>query len=98
MSDPVPYKEFYDEEDGCWIRIFPGDLPVGSMKWHWDEEDRLFEIVEGTSWEFQKDNELPFKLKPGMGVKVEAGQYHRGIKPEKCEDLVIRMYKTTDKK
>ena len=94
MEDELPFKESYDEANQCWIRTFPGNMPSEKMKWHWDDEDRLFEIQEGDSWQFQRDNELPFPMKPGMSIKIAKGEYHRGIKPEQCEDLVIRMYKS----
>lgn len=63
------------------------------MKWHWDDEDRLFEVLGGNSWQFQRDNELPFPMVPGLRIEVGKGEYHRGIKPDSCEDLVIRVYK-----
>jgi hypothetical protein len=93
MEDKIYYIDRYDEELGCLIRTFPGDMPENGMKWHWDEEDRTFEVVSGTSWSFQRDNELPIKMSPGMSIRVSKGEYHRGIKPAKCEDLVVKIIK-----
>ena len=56
------------------------------MKWHWDEENREVEILEGDGWYFQKDNELPFELKVGDIIKIKKGEYHRVIKDENVKD------------
>lgn len=94
--EPLPFSESYDEPSGCWIRIFPGDLDPMEMDWHWDEEDRIFEVISGSSWKFQRDNQIPHQMVPGMKISVKAGEYHRGIKPLSCEDLVIKVFKASD--
>ena len=50
------------------------------MKWHRDREDRLIEVIDGSDWEIQFDNELPKKLTPGTQIIIPEGVYHRVIK------------------
>ena len=73
-------KPFTEEklEDGVYIRTFETSVPNDELKWHWDEEDRVIEVLENADWIFQFDNQLPFPL---MGtVFIPKGMFHRIIK------------------
>jgi len=74
----VPYEETITE--GKKVRVFSESVDNEELKWHRDRENRLVEIIEGSDWELQFDNELPFKLKKGMSVIIPEGVYHRVIK------------------
>lgn len=74
----VPYEETITE--GKKVRVFSESVDNEELKWHRDREDRLVEVIEGSDWELQFDNELPFKLKKGMSVIIPEGVYHRVIK------------------
>jgi hypothetical protein len=92
--EELPFKENYLKEEDKYERRFSKDLDETEMKWHFDEEDRDFEIIESDGWMFQRDNSMPEEMKPGMIFKVRAGEYHRGIIPENCKsDLVIKVKK-----
>lgn len=60
------------------IRIFPEDTPELSLKWHWDEEDRIIEPVGPTNWLFQFDNQLPTGI--NNQIFIPKGVIHRVIK------------------
>jgi hypothetical protein len=60
------------------IRIFPEDTPELSLKWHWDEEDRIIEPVGPTNWLFQFDNQLPTGI--NNQIFIPKGVIHRIIK------------------
>jgi quercetin dioxygenase-like cupin family protein len=62
------------------IRTFTEDIDVGELMWHRDRENRLVEVLDGTNWQVQLDNELPTELKPGSKIYIPEGVYHRVIK------------------
>jgi hypothetical protein len=77
-ENDVPYDETITE--GKKVRLFTESVDDNELKWHRDREDRLVEVIEGNGWELQFDNELPIKLKKGMGLIIPEGVYHRVIK------------------
>jgi hypothetical protein len=93
MAYEPPFKETYLKDEDVYLREFDGKMNPLEMLWHWDPEDREFEIVKGESWDFQREGEEPIRMKPGMKIKIKEGEYHRGIKPFICEDLVIKVKK-----
>lgn len=74
----LPFKE--EHKNGYHIRTFSSDLNESELKWHWDEQDRIVICEEDTDWEFQMDNELPFKIKKNTPIFIPEGNYHRIIK------------------
>lgn len=57
--------------------------------WHMDDEDRTITILEGSGWQFQRDNELPLELTEGVSIFIPRHQIHRVIKGE--TDLKIKI-------
>ena len=71
------------------IRTFSKDVDEMDLIWHRDDEDREIEILEGTGWQFQRDNELPLELKEGDRIFIPRHQVHRIIKG--IDDLKIEI-------
>ena len=80
-------------DNGTIVRIFSSDVPPGELKWHWDEEDRLVELLEPTDWLFQIDNSLPVDFPES--VLIKSGVWHRVIKGDK--NLVVGIKRISDK-
>jgi quercetin dioxygenase-like cupin family protein/ribosomal protein L40E len=75
------------------IRGFYSDTPKNLLEWHRDEEDRTIMVEEGSGWYLQKDNDLPFKLQPGMFYQIPAGMYHRLLREANSSDLLLVIEK-----
>ena len=71
------------------IRTFSSDVDEMDLIWHTDKEDRDIEVLEGTGWRFQRDNELPLELKEGDRIFIPKYQVHRVIKGE--TDLKVKI-------
>ena len=71
------------------IRIFESNVDSGELHWHRDREDRLVEVLEGSGWMLQLDNELPVEMKVGEKYLIPEGIYHRTIKGN--GDLKIKI-------
>ena len=82
-----PYTQV--DEDGYFLREFSGDVSSKELVWHRDKKDRTVEVLEGEGWKFQFDDELPFDLKVGDTIQVEAMEYHRVIKGK--GNLLLRI-------
>tara|TARA_S200002703_G_C3792996_1_gene244777 strand:- start:1268 stop:1543 length:276 start_codon:yes stop_codon:yes gene_type:complete len=79
MSDKPYVEEKLDSN--TYIRIFKSETSQSELEWHLDEQDRLVEVLNNTgNWQFQVDNELPFKLENKLHIPKET--YHRLIKGE----------------
>jgi hypothetical protein len=85
-----PYIDEHSEE--YFIRTFQSDTDDEELIWHRDRNDRTVEIVSGEGWQFQFDNELPFNLNVGDTFNIKKMMYHRLIKSELCDNLVLRIY------
>lgn len=73
-------RPFTEERfDGYIIRHFEPGYPDHLFKWHWDEEDRMVQVLEDSDWRFQYDNELPIPLIKGSDIKIPKGVIHRII-------------------
>ena len=83
-----PYCEYSDGENVC-IRTFLSSVDEMELKWHWDDEDRTVEVIGKTDWEFQFDNELPFKMTKSFFIPK--GAMHRVIKG--TGDLQVKIIK-----
>jgi quercetin dioxygenase-like cupin family protein len=71
------------------IRTFSKSLNKFELVWHQDSEDREIEILEGTGWQVQFDNELPFELIKGDRIFIKEGVIHRILKGK--TNLKIRI-------
>ena len=77
MDKSLPFQEISVSNIEA-IRTFYPDIDESELKWHWDEEDRIVELLEETDWQFQFDNELPQKIY--TKIQIPAGKIHRVIK------------------
>lgn len=84
-----PYKEIIISENSS-IRGFTNRTDPEELKWHFDEEDRIVELIEETDWLFQFDDELPFQINEAP-IHIPKGKYHRVIAGEK--DLIVKVTK-----
>lgn len=76
-------------KNGYLIREFDGDIQSEELVWHRDKKNRLVEVIEGSGWKFQMDNELPIELKEGMVFEIPKEIYHRIVKGN--TKLVIKI-------
>jgi hypothetical protein len=84
-------KPYIDLEvtDKYIIREFNEDIDPIELLWHRDDEDRLIEILEGTNWQLQLENQLPSSMnKP---IFIPRHEWHRTIKG--TGKLRIKIYK-----
>ena len=73
---------YIDEKlsDTSWIREFDPEITESEeYVWHRDLNDRDVEILEGTDWKFQFDNELPFFINSNNTIHIPKMVYHRLI-------------------
>lgn len=88
----TPYKESSLIEN-VFIRKFSISINPDELKWHWDKEDRTFEVISGEGWLFQQDNQLPFHLIKGNSVNINKNEYHRIINDNAKSELIIKLRK-----
>lgn len=86
----LPFNEF--ENDGFKYRVFETGVKTEELKWHYDETDRVVEVITSNNWKFQLDNQLPYELKSGDVININKYEYHRIIKG--IGPLVIRIKET----
>ena len=65
--------------DTSWIREFDPNTPDEDFVWHRDLNDRTVEVLEGSDWQLQFDNELPFFINNGDTIKIHKMVFHRII-------------------
>ena len=78
-----------EQSDGKIIRTFSSDVDSDELKWHYDLNDRIVNVVGGDNWLLQFDNQLPEKLTPLKEYFIPKGVYHRVIKGD--SDLVVTI-------
>ena len=76
-------------QDKSNIRTFSKDVDPMDLIWHMDDEDRTITVLEGSGWQFQRDNELPLELTEGDSIFIPRHQVHRVIKG--TTDLKIKI-------
>lgn len=59
------------------VRTFKKDVLEDELKWHRDHNGRYIEVLEGTGWELQLENQLPKRLRKGDRFFIEKETYHR---------------------
>jgi quercetin dioxygenase-like cupin family protein len=82
----------YDDEKlnkNEFIRTFSCEVLDEELKWHYDLNDRIVEVLEGEGWLLQFDDSLPTLLEVGDVIYIPARLHHR----IKCgtSDLKIRI-------
>jgi len=84
-------KPYIDLEvtDKYIIREFNEDIDPIELLWHRDDEDRLIEILEGTNWQIQLENQLPSSM--NNPIFIPRHEWHRTIKG--TGKLRIKIYK-----
>lgn len=83
----IPYSE--KKYNNCVIRTFSQNIEENELKWHYDEEDRIVIPVHETNWMFQRENELPEKIK--NQIFIRAGEWHRVLKGD--GELTVKIFK-----
>lgn len=78
------------------LREFSSDTQQDELIWHRDKNDRIVEVVSGSGWKFQRDNNLPVLLREGDRFKIPAEQYHRLLRGK--TNLVVKIYEQKDEK
>lgn len=74
------------------IRTFSCDVLDEELKWHYDLNDRIVEVLEGEGWELQFDDALPSMLKVGDVIYIPARLHHRIKRGTTDLKLRIREY------
>ena len=64
-----------DKDGDIWTREFENN--TDELEWHRDRHDRLIEVIEGSGWMFQFDNELPFIINKKSTLFIPKDTYHR---------------------
>jgi len=83
----LPFKQKI--KDGIKTRVFDKNIDDHELQWHRDERDRIVEVVKGSGWKFQMDDELPITLKEGDRISIPSEVYHRVIRGS--GDLIIKI-------
>lgn len=85
----MPYIESA-VSDAVVIRTFYANVDESELTWHWDEEDRWIQPLNVNDWEFQFDDNLPFRMEKTFFV--HRGVIHRVIRG--TTSLIIKIIKT----
>lgn len=90
VEDKKPYTE--NVYGNISERVFDSNTDSGEFSWHRDREDRIVEIIEGSNWKLQLDNQLPTTLKEGKEYFIPKGEWHRVIKGTTPLKIKITKY------
>ena len=93
MTD-FPFIEEHIKEN-IFLREFKESIESEELKWHMDQEDREFKIIESNGWKLQLDNQLPILLEEGKTYFIEKYNFHRVIKGS--GNLIVEVKKLLDK-
>jgi len=72
-------------------RFFSKEVNQEDLVWHRDREDRTINLISGSNWLIQLDNELPVLIESGKSYQVPAGLWHRVIRTDKATDMVLEI-------
>ena len=78
MVDQIYYDVWLNDKEK--IRIFKENIQEEFLVWHRDKRNRKIEVLFGSNWKFQFDNEMPFTLEVGKTYEVRNMRYHRILK------------------
>jgi hypothetical protein len=88
-----PYTERIEEQHGTGvpyvIREFTESVENEELVWHRDKESRVVNVLSGTGWQLQHDDELPIQLNQGEEYYIPKMTYHRLLKGQ--GNLVVRI-------
>lgn len=70
-----PYLDKANDE--YFVRTFDYSVDENELVWHQDHENRYIQIVEGTNWQLQFDNEVPVILEIGKEYYIPKNTFHR---------------------
>lgn len=70
-----PYSQI--KTDNGIIRTFSEKIDSHELTWHRDKNNRIVEVLEGESWKFQMDNQVPIILEVGSIITIPKETYHR---------------------
>ncbi len=86
-------KPYIDKVENNFItRNFSKDINPIELMWHRDLDDRIIEIIDGDNQLLQLDNQLPILLQKNKKYNIPKLIYHRLIKSNTCNDLIIKIY------
>jgi quercetin dioxygenase-like cupin family protein len=88
------YNDIKDENK--FLRTFEENVESDELIWHRDKKNREITVLEGTGWQLQMENELPFILNTGKSYYIQREVYHRVIKGEGQLKLSIKEYDNED--
>ena len=88
-----PYTERIEEQHGTGvpyvIREFTESVENEELVWYRDRESRVVNVLCGTGWQLQHDDELPIQLNQGEEYYIPKMTYHRLLKGQ--GNLVVRI-------
>jgi len=89
-------KEYTDRFTGpnTRVRRITTESVDGELTWHRDASDRVVTVLEGSGWKVQFDNQIPFRVRPGDTISVQANAWHRVIPGS--GDLVMEIREMSD--
>lgn len=73
------------------IRTFKSDVSNKELIWHRDAHNRRVKVLQSGGWFFQKDDHLPIELRPGDLIVIPGETWHRIIRKNNSEDLVVEI-------
>lgn len=86
-----PYTDIASGDNWV-IREFTQDVDPIELLWHRDDENRSLELIEGTGWKIQLDNQLPIELTESNKINIKKHDWHRLIKGD--GNLLVKIYKS----
>lgn len=93
----LPFTEKLIEETEDYIvvqRKFMSFLDENELTWHKDKEDREVNLLEGSGWYIQIDNNLPVTIKKDYVYKIPKETWHRIINKNKTNiTLLVKKIK-----
>lgn len=94
MKTSRPYKQI--RKKGFIIREFHHKTNPADFVWHKDRLNRKVKILNGSGWQMQFENALPFELVEGHNYYVPSMTWHRIIPG--INTLKIEIYEENENK
>jgi quercetin dioxygenase-like cupin family protein len=74
-------------------RKFSAFLDHEELSWHRDKENRTIEVIFGSGWFLQLDDQKPVLISVGSSQFIPSGTWHRLLKLPNATDLIICIFK-----
>jgi hypothetical protein len=87
----TPYTQ--QTKDNTITRTFDPSTDQSELCWHRDRSDRTVNVVKGTGWKLQLDNQLPVVLEYNKNYSIPKEVYHRLIKGQDTLTVKILEHK-----